>query len=241
MSDTKSSSDILMKFVYNGVAIEGESSADIAPPNRTPHKMLRGFHKHRMWEIDSFTFSVGVEGATPSAMQGNPQQTGQGMPGAAQGGGWPGNLTREQMAALAQMDPKLMRPSSIGAFKSWRAGGAPKYPVSVQPISFVRGVDHTSISLMHHCIKSRSFDSATLVKRKAAGGAIAGEPYLRLDFTGVLVTNISWSNDDPVQETCKFISRAITVQYRPQLPDGTLGAILHGFWSMNASERETIL
>ena len=79
------------------------------------------------------------------------------------------------------------------------------------------------------------------MKRKAAGGASAGEVYLRLDFVGVLITQVGWSNDDPVKETCQFIARAITVNYRPQLSDGTLGDTRHGFWSMLPWEHEVVL
>jgi type VI protein secretion system component Hcp len=134
-----------------------------------------------------------------------------------------------------------MPPSSIGQFQAWRAGGSAGYPISVQPITFTRGIDRTSTVFLHHCIKSESFDSASLVKRKASGGNISGEPYLRLDFSSVLITNVSWSNDEPVQETVQFISRAITVRYRPQLPDGTLGAIIQKFYPMNPQEKEEIL
>jgi type VI protein secretion system component Hcp len=108
-----------------------------------------------------------------------------------------------------------------------------KYGVQVQPMSFKRSIDRASISLLQYCINCTTFDSVTLVKRKATGGPAAGEPYLRMDFTGgVLIIEASWSNDEPVTEDCKFISRAISVQYRPQLPDGTLGIIRHGSWSM---------
>ncbi len=256
MSQT-TSSDILMKFVHRGVPIAGESQADPAPPGRPANRLMKGFVKGRIVEINSFTFSLGVQGAEPGAMtpgaQGTtPQQGGmpwpgqqgaQGIPGWGQPGyGYPGSQGRPGSGMPGMPGIPAVKPSSLGMFKGWRSGGQSKYPVSVQPITFTRAVDRTSTQLLHCCIKSDSFDSVTLVKRKAAGGGISGEPYLRLDFSGVLFTDIAWSNADPaVTETCKFISRAITVQYRPQLPDGSLGAILHGFYSMNPSEREVIL
>ena len=129
-----------------------------------------------------------------------------------------------------------------GGFQAWRSGRPHKdYPVTVQPITFSRPIDRASNLLLQHCIACTSFESASLVKRKAAGSAAAGEAYLRMDFTGVLITEIEWSNDEPIKETCKFISRAITVRYRPQLPDGSLGIIRLGFWSMLPWEREAEL
>jgi type VI protein secretion system component Hcp len=248
MSQT-TSSDILMKFVLNGTPIPGESTAAITAPGKTPHKLLHGFRRGGMLEIDSFTFSLGVQDPntsstiTPTQPGSTQPGTQPGMPPGTQPGMPPGGWPPGQGPTGGRPGPYPAGKSTLGQFQGWRSGrgNQTKYPVSVQPISFTRSIDRASTELLHYCIKSISFDSASLVKRKAAGGGIAGEPYLRLDFTGVLITDVSWTNDDPVKETCKFISRAITVQYRPQLPDGTLGAVRHGFWSMNPSEREVIL
>ena len=32
-----------------------------------------------------------------------------------------------------------------------------------------------------------------------------------------------------VEETCEFVCRSVTISYRPQLPDGSLGGIVPGF------------
>ncbi len=215
------SSDILMKFVLDGRPISGESSSELETAGKPRSKLLSGFQKLFMFEIDSFSFSIGIDddsgsGANPAGQK----------PGAH---GAKGQGTANQ-------------PVTLGGFQAWRSGrGAKKYPVNVQPVTFTRPIDRASTQLLQHCIKCTSFDSVTLVKRKAAGSAAAGEAYLRMDFTGVLITDIDWSDDDPVKETCKFISRAITVNYRPQLPNGTLGVIRPGFWSMLPWEREVQL
>ena len=99
-------------------------------------------------------------------------------------------------------------------------------------------MDTASTLLLHHCIQRTNFDSVALVKRKAAGGQAAGEAYLRLDFQGVMLTQVSWSNDDPVKENYTMIARSITLRYRPQLPGGKLGAACVGFWSMQPNARE---
>jgi len=218
------SSDILMKFVLKKKGeregpIEGESSTELVIAGEQRSNLLAGFKKKFMFEIDSFNFSVGINddsGAAPARPGQNPAAHGaapRGTPAAPQGG-----------------------------FQAWRSGRPHKdYPVTVQPITFSRPIDRASNLLLQHCIACTSFESASLVKRKAAGTAAAGEGYLRMDFTGVLITEIEWSNDEPIKETCKFISRAITVRYRPQLPDGTLGIIRLGFWSMLPWEREAEL
>ena len=60
---------------------------------------------------------------------------------------------------------------------------------------------------------------------------VAADVYLRIDFDLVLVTKVDWSDDDAeVGEDTSFICRKITIKYRPQLPDGTLGAIKSGGW-----------
>lgn len=235
MSDT-SSSDILVKFVIDRQPVAGESGAALSAVGKTPHKLLSGFRRGGIFSVKTFTFAVGVQdpdgsSALPPDHPNHPQ-----------------NQRNTRLNSQGQKDgsdqdgDKKAPASTRGLFKGWRSGrSSTKYPVAVQPITFTRIVDRSSTELLHHFIRHRTFDSATIVKRKAAGGGIAGEPYLRLDFSTVLITNIAWSNDDQVTETVQFISRAITVQYRPQLSDGTLGAIRSGFWSMNPAEREAIL
>jgi type VI protein secretion system component Hcp len=217
------SSDILMKFVLQGSPIAGESATELDIPGKPRSKLFNGFVKRQMFEIDSFKFSVGIEDDP-------------GTGGAATGGA---KTAHGQHQAAHGAAASSSTPAPTGSFQAWRSGRAhKKYPVNVQPITFTRPIDRSSPVLLQHCIKCTSFDSATLVKRKSAGSAAAGEPYLRMDFVGVLITQVDWSNDDPVKETCTFISRSITVFYRPQLPDGSLGIIRPGFWSMLPWERE---
>ena len=187
------SSDILVRFMLNGHAIAGESSSELRK-GKTPSRLLKDFERHHYFEVDNFNFSVGIEGSDSDA--------GKAQPG----------KTPVQAAGKGAAQPKAK--STLGGFTAWRAGQAhKKYPVNVQPVSFTRPLDRASSALLQHCIKCTSFDSATIVKRKAAGSVAAGEAYLRMHFAGVLITDVEWSNDDPVRETCKFIARAITVHY----------------------------
>jgi type VI protein secretion system component Hcp len=118
------------------------------------------------------------------------------------------------------------------SFEAWRAGKPAGYQVDLQPVSFTRAIDMSSTQLIQSSIDRVVFDSATLIKRKAAGGRAAGEVFLRLDFYGVLVVGVDWSNDAEVRETCRFICRGTTISYRPQRSDGTLGGTIARFWSM---------
>jgi hypothetical protein len=85
---------------------------------------------------------------------------------------------------------------------------------------------------MQKCIDRAFFKRISLIKRRSTGGPAAGEIFLRLDFFHALLTNVQWSNEDEVQETCHFICRAVCINYRPQLPNGSLGARIEEYWSM---------
>jgi len=105
--------------------------------------------------------------------------------------------------------------------------------VDIQPVGFTRIFDMASIALFTALVASQTLDSVTVVKRKAAGSKNAGEIYLRLDFNKVLLTSLDWSEkQDAVTEVGSFIYRELEVQYRPQRPDGTLGAIIPSSWRM---------
>ena len=53
-----------------------------------------------------------------------------------------------------------------------------------------------------------------------------------------LLTSVDWSDDDEVEENCTFICRSVVVSYKPQLPDGTLGGTISGFFSSLGSEQQ---
>jgi type VI protein secretion system component Hcp len=228
------SSDILMKFVLGSGPIPGESTTELQPAGSTRRPLLlEGFEKGYMFELDNFRFAVGIQddsdeakkaAANAATVRGQPGRAGVPLVAAT---GAPAGRPGVAAAPAAHA-------STVGQFGAWRNGNTNvKYGVQVQPITFRRALDRTSFSLLQYCIDGTTFKSAALVKRKATGSAAAGEPYLRMDFLdGVLITDVSWSNDDPVQESCTFICRSIKVQYRPQLPDGSLGVPRPGEWSM---------
>jgi type VI protein secretion system component Hcp len=213
-------SDLVMKFVAAGNAIPGECQTQLIASDGWGKQLIAGFEPKFMFEVDRFTFATGIADDTAGDAT-TPDKT------AAQPG--------DKNAKAAKASPWTAKP---GGFHAWRAGKAYKYPVEMQPVSFTRSIDRSSTTLIQSCINCEPFDSAALIKRKAAGGVAAGEVFLRLDFLGVLVVGVDWSDDAQVQETCHFICRAVTISYRPQLPDGSLGFPKVKFWSMVADERQ---
>lgn len=209
MAQQGDSSDLIMKFVLDSEPIPADSTTELASLEGAGNPLLAGFRKGCMFEVDRFTFRAGTQdddSAGNTAAQARPVKGG-----------------KAQTAGGNQ--PPL-------GYKAWRAGKDVKYPVDLQPVSFTRSVDSASQILIQNCIDCVSYDHATLIKRKAAGGVAAGEVFLRLDFIGVLVTGVEWTDDSLVSETGHFICRSVIISYRPQLPDGTLGAVVSGFWSM---------
>lgn len=205
---------IFMFFEHDGGLLAGECTTELRIPGRPTHELLNGFTPGKMFEVTKFDFGVGVEQeALEEALDPRIGEALASVPGYTQ--------PRSKPRRKARTGPPI-------------EGSA----VTPQPSTFSRSMDAASYLLLHHTIKRTFFKRAVLVKRKSAGGKAAGEPYLRMDFTGVLLIDASWNNDDPIEEEYSFQARAITMRYRPQLPNGSLGATRIGFWSMALDERE---
>ena len=226
-------SDLIMKFVGDdGQEIEGEVNTKL---NLRRSAMLMGFAEGKMFEVESFTFKAGIGGEDLDEL-------------AEQTKAHEERKTKKVNKALKQVadqtGAKIDNIPNYGGsgFKKFRSNeGETSYPVDIKPIEFTRSIDKSSAILMQYCIKRRVFKSATLIKRKAAGGAAAGEVFLRFDFNTVLIKTIEWDNDDPIKETCEFVCRAVTIHYLPQLPDGSLGAPKQAFWSASPTLKPEIL
>jgi type VI protein secretion system component Hcp len=227
---TGESSDLLMKFVFEGREIPGEAMTQLDISGHVRNRLLSGFRQRYMFEVESFTFGAGLEGdesgeeGTHNAQNNKPNT-------AARGFKHPGKppLTQGGKPGAAS------RSHSIHDFARFRSAGRSskvKYPVDMHPVSFTRVVDRASPRLLQHCINRDLLDSASLIKRRGAGGPAAGEVFLRFDFKQVLIIQVDWTDDDEIKEACQFVCRSVTMHYRPQLPDGTLGKVVPGFWSV---------
>ena len=120
--------------------------------------------------------------------------------------------------------------------KTGNLAGAPAYPAELQSIKISRSVDKGSFRLFKSVIDSMDFNSASVIKRRSTGDNTGGQVFLRIDFNHVLVTNISWSDGDEIQESIEFICRSVTIRYKPALPNGILGTTLMKFWGMTGEK-----
>ena len=202
------STDIFMIFRERDVALAGESTTELSVKGSPHNDLLNGFEPGAMFEISKFDFGVGVEQKAIEAFE------------------YPGLKT-----ALAAV-PGAGRAAHPPRPRSKPGQTLDQSPVTVQPVTFTRQMDRASHLLLRHTIQRTYFNRVALVKRKSAGGLLAGAAYLRLDFEGVILTEANWTNDDPIEESYSFQARAITMRYKPQLPNGTLGAAKVGFWSV---------
>lgn len=207
--------DLLMKFV-KGQAIIAEGSSKLDPTD----SFVADFVAGKFFEVEAFSLGLNVQDS--------------------EGGNNPLNQASSQRASV-QPDGTGYRPS----FAAWRDAknktlqqvAEIAYPVTLEPFSFSRAMDKASPILFQSCCNSVSFESATLVKRKVAGEDNALQGFLRMDFANVLIVGIDWSDDVIVKERCKFICRGVTVQYKRQNSDGSLGAASPATWAREVATR----
>ena len=127
------------------------------------------------------------------------------------------------------------------------------YPLEVNPFTFSRVIDAASPVFFEQCCNTKTFEKAALVKRVSVGatgggrslfdaqidlgplhlsigGTSAGSRpplgFLRIDFTDVLITGISWDDGDCITESVTFICKNFKIQYKQQNSDGTLSGVV---------------
>jgi type VI protein secretion system component Hcp len=110
--------------------------------------------------------------------------------------------------------------------------------------SFGKTVDSISPAFFESCCHSRKFKTAVLVKRAFTGRAVpdgdsTAQAYLRFAMTNMMITNISWSDGDIVEEKIRFKCEALEIKYRKQFNDGHLGGpmrLLKWEWSKGGAK-----
>jgi type VI protein secretion system component Hcp len=202
------STDMLMMIEKSGQAMAAECSAAIDKTDA----LMKGFQVGKYFEVDDFDFGISLTDTDASAKGTSPPHNG----GVTQ----PGQPAQKTGAR----------------FSKWVQGmGATAYTIEMEPFSFTRQMDIASVGLFYSCFLTKSFDAATLVMRKSGGildtnTGISNIPFLRIDFSGILIVGIDWDGGEVVKEKCKFVCRRVSVQYRPQLHDGTAGQTVGGDW-----------
>ncbi len=216
MTVAQSQGDLLMKFVQaNGEAVKAEGTSSLTSANSLVADFLPG----KYFEIDSFGLGLNVEDSEIGSNALNPSSSERG--GAAE-------ATAHKQKFSAWRDAKKKTRSQIAQIA---------YPVVLEPFSFSRLMDRASPIFFQNCCNSVSFESASLVKRKPTGASMALQGFLRIDFKNVLIIGVDWDDGQAVKEKCKFICRGVSVQYKRQANDGSLGAASNAEWSRDLATR----
>jgi type VI protein secretion system component Hcp len=199
----QSKTDLVMKFILEGREVNGECALQVDEKDI----LMKGFRGadydwySNFFEITNFDMSMSLKESDE------------------------GTSTLSHHAPAQQ--PK--NGTAHGQFARWRSASWDEtkrisYPLEFDKFSFERVIDSASPIFFESCCKSKTFDSAALVKRLSQGG-LESKPsvgYLRIDFTKVLITGISWEDGDLVKEKCDFICQGVTVTYRQQRWSGDI-------------------
>jgi type VI protein secretion system component Hcp len=220
------SGDLLMKIMpeTGSDPVPGASQTELLKDSPLGVKMTLGFKAGGIIELDSFSLRCGTSGVEPGSKPPPPLHEHQ----------IPTNNSHNNGEHTENQPPSIGQTARKGGYQAWRSGRNVKYPLDIQPITVTRPADMSSQMLIQSCIDCVPFKSATIIKRKPVGGGVAaGQTYLRIDFTAMLVIKVDWSDeDDYIKETISFITRAISVLYCPQDHSGNLLSPVPGFWSM---------
>jgi type VI protein secretion system component Hcp len=108
------------------------------------------------------------------------------------------------------------------------------YNSQIDSFTFTRLIDCATSTLLTACCESKSFKSASLIKRKPAVLAVKTDPvdiaFIRVDFADVKITSLKFADGDVVSETCTFTSSAIQITYAVQSASGALSLLPPVSW-----------
>jgi type VI protein secretion system component Hcp len=108
------------------------------------------------------------------------------------------------------------------------------YKSKIESFSFTRLIDCATATLVRACCDGTSFKSASIIKRKPARGEPKSEPvdmaFIRIDFAGVKITSLNFSDGDIVTETCTFTCDSMQITYAQQDASGKLTALAPVSW-----------
>jgi type VI protein secretion system component Hcp len=198
--------DILMWIKDDSGPVHGESTTAFDKHD----DFTKDFEKHKFFELEDFDFGIGLDDSDSSSKS------------SAQPPRHSGTPAPNQNTVQAPRGPK---------FSNWIQGGpSASYPIQMEEVAITREIGAASPVLFQKCFKTLECKSAALVMRKVGGLAVAQSdagkhiaalPFLRIDFSPVLITTISWDVGDYIKEKLKFVCRNVQVQYRVQTHHGT--------------------
>jgi type VI secretion system secreted protein Hcp len=116
--------------------------------------------------------------------------------------------------------------SSAGSVATGAGSGAGK--ATFNDLTFVHRVDRATPKLWELCATGKHVKDAKLASRKAGGPA--GQDYLVITLKDVVVTSVSTSQSEGGGAPVEFVGlrfSKVDLEYKPQKPDGSLGAGIH--------------
>jgi len=112
--------------------------------------------------------------------------------------------------------------SNSGSMSHGSGGGEGK--ASFSDLSFMHTVDKASPVLLTNCATGVHIKEATITNRKAGKGQ---QEYLVIKMNDVIVTSVQQSGSSGGGDTTESVSIAfakVSLEYKPQKPDGSLDA-----------------
>lgn len=216
MDDAKS--DIMMFFVLKGGnPVYAESALEVD----TKDRFMEGFTSasyesySNFFEVSDFQFKLSLNASENKG--GNMKKT---------------KEQQDDEIRAAHLKSVGMAPDK-DEYEKWRSADEDeikkmKYPINFGGFSFKRVFDAASPIFFLNCANNINFDRAVLVKRLQAtvGSETTAAAYMRVEFTDVQLTQVTWDDGDVVKENCQCKCKKMLVQYKLQNNDGTLSTVV---------------
>jgi type VI secretion system secreted protein Hcp len=117
--------------------------------------------------------------------------------------------------------------SNSGSIVSGGGGGGGAGKATFHDLSFVHHIDKASPVLMQACATGVHLKDATITHRKAGKGQ---QEFLIVKMNDVIITSVTHggsSADGGYPENVSLAFGKVDLEYKPQNPNGTLGAGIH--------------
>ena len=210
--------DVLMRIVGASGPLAAESLTIFTGSIGTD-TLRDGFVPGQFCELREFGFAAGIEGSLSKFQQDKAKQAAKAKLADK----------AEEVLTLAEKRERLQASQNKRSEKR----GTKEF-VDMQPVDFTRIMDSASTLLFKAMVECETLPEVSIVKRKAVGSTNSGACYLRLDFQKVLITKLDWKDSEHIMiETGNFIYRKVTIRYRPQKHDGSLGNVVQSTWTMS--------
>ncbi len=124
----------------------------------------------------------------------------------------------------------------VNAGTAMTAGGAASGRADFQPLKITQRVDRAVPALVQLGAAGQHVQSAILACRRA--GRDAGE-HLKVTLQDVMISGVRLSDSAEGQPSAEvtLVYGRITIEYRPQMPDGSLGQPVVTGWDVRANRR----